>query len=103
MPCCGKIKGAVKMARAELGVGVVRLPQLIEARRDACRKCPDCDLGRCMFVPDGGKACMCYVWPKSRLPKETCPAGRWPSGGDADLLGTAGRGEADAPRDGDTA
>jgi len=79
MGCCGKIRGAVKMARAELGVGVVRLPQLIDARQDACRKCPDCDLGRCMFVPEGGKACMCFVWPKSRLPKETCPAGRWPS------------------------
>jgi len=95
MGCCGKIVGALKMARSEAGIRIA-LPQLIAERRKACEACERWDHGRCL-------ECRCFTWAKSRLPKETCPAGRWPSGGDADLLGTAGRGEADAPRDGDTA
>lgn len=102
MGCCGKIRGAVKMLRSEAGIGIA-LPQLTAARRKACEACSDWDHGRCMAPGVDGKPCKCFTWAKTRLPKETCPAGRWPSGGDADLLGTAGRGEADAPRDGDTA
>lgn len=80
MGCCGKIKGAVRLVQAEMLAGSVRNRGFVETRRNACRSCPDCDLGRCMFVPEGGKACGCYVWAKCSISAEKCPAGRWPAG-----------------------
>ena len=72
MGCCGKVRGAVKMARAELGLAVLRLPQLVDARRRSCEACDRWEHGRCL-------ECKCYTWAKSLLPNEACPLGRWPS------------------------
>lgn len=77
MGCCGKIKGAVKLARAEIGLRVLT-PDVTLERRRACESCESWDHGRCTAVnPQTGKPCGCYTWAKTRIPSETCPLGRW--------------------------
>lgn len=76
MGCCNKVVGAAKALRAEVGLRVVQSDALVKARRAACESCPKWDHGRCTV-------CQCYTWAKSRLPKENCPEGRWPSPTDA--------------------
>ena len=64
-----KVKGAFKLASAELGVDDVSL-EVLQTRRDACNSCELNDFGRC-------KSCGCYLWAKTRLKKEKCPIGEW--------------------------
>lgn len=78
MSCgCGKrtlgelAAGAVKLARAELGLVVLQDAGLLEARRQACEACDRWRHGRCV-------ECGCYTWAKTRLVRESCPLDRWP-------------------------
>lgn len=78
MSCgCGKttpgkmLAGAAKLLRSELGLRVLQDEAAIQARRRACEACDQWDHGRC-------KPCGCYTFAKTRVPKETCPLGRWP-------------------------
>lgn len=64
-----KVKGAVKLATAELGIDDVSL-EVLQTRRDTCQSCDLNDFGRCM-------SCGCYLWAKTRLKKESCPIGKW--------------------------
>jgi len=64
-----KAKGAVKLAKAELGVDDVSLEVLTE-RRTICNTCDKNDFGRC-------QECGCYLWAKTRLKSEKCPIGSW--------------------------
>ena len=64
-----KVKGAVKLASAELGIDDVSL-DVLNNRRDECSKCDLNDFGRCL-------SCGCYLWAKTRLKKEKCPIGKW--------------------------
>lgn len=71
MGCCGKVKGAIKLARAELGVRVTKDVSLVQMRRKACESCDRWEHGRCL-------ECSCYTWAKSVIPSEKCPLGKWP-------------------------
>ena len=64
-----KAKGAVKLAKAELGVDDVSL-DVLQARREACSSCEHNDFGRC-------SDCGCYLWAKTKLKSEKCPIGKW--------------------------
>ena len=70
--CCGRIsvvKGAVKLAQSELGLGIAA-DKTIAARRAACEACDRWDHGRC-------NECGCYTYAKTRLKSEACPLGKW--------------------------
>jgi hypothetical protein len=69
MSCCNKIKGAIKLAQSELGVGISP-PDLTAERRKICEGCPEWEHGKC-------RVCGCYTFAKTRLTKETCPLGKW--------------------------
>lgn len=64
-----KVKGAMGMAKSELGIGHAD-DETIERRRTLCKGCEHQDLGVC------GK-CGCYCAAKVRLKKEKCPIGVW--------------------------
>lgn len=74
---CGKntatrlLGGAVKLAKAELGLSLLKDQDLIQQRRRACEACPEWEHGKC-------RQCGCYTWAKTRLTRETCPLDRWP-------------------------
>ena len=64
-----KAKGAVKLAKAELGVDDVSL-DVLQTRREICSSCEHNDFGRC-------SDCGCYLWAKTKLKSEKCPVGKW--------------------------
>lgn len=72
---CGKAKvtkfatGAVKLAKAELGIGMAEA-ETIARRRAACEACSSWDHGKC-------SSCGCYTWAKTRLTRERCPLDKW--------------------------
>lgn len=68
-PCGQKIKGAVKMAQAELGINQTQ-EDVIEQRKAECQSCPHNDIGRCT-------ECGCFLWSKIRIKGEKCPVGKW--------------------------
>ena len=73
----GMLKGAAKLVRSELGLIILKDPELIAARRRACEACDRWEHGKC-------GECGCYTWAKSRLSAEVCPLGKWPqTAGDA--------------------
>ena len=70
MSCVGaKVAGAVKLAQAELGIGIAP-PDVVADRRKACEACPEWEHGRC-------RMCGCFTWSKSALCSERCPKGVW--------------------------
>ena len=64
-----KVKGAVGIAKSELGIGHAD-DETIERRRTICKGCEHQDLGVC------GK-CGCYCAAKVRLKSQSCPIGEW--------------------------
>ncbi len=86
MSCCGKIRGAAKLVQSELGIGLA-LPVLVDARRRACESCPKWEHGRCLV-------CRCFTWSKTRIRREECPEGRWPSPTDPAFADRGKHGEA---------
>lgn len=72
---CGKTpvsrmaRGAVKLAKAELGIGLADAQEVAD-RRIICEGCEHWDHGKC-------RECGCYTWAKTRLTKERCPVGSW--------------------------
>lgn len=83
-PCCGKkptlrdkaagVTRAIGGVLAELATGedVLVSKPARAARLGACNACEHLKKRRC-------ELCGCYVSLKSRLARETCPAGKWPS------------------------
>ena len=69
--CGKKIAAALKLARAEMNIGVLD-EAAVKARRAACEACDRWDHGRC-------GECGCFTFAKSKLPRETCPLDRWPA------------------------
>ena len=65
----GKIKGALNLLKAELGVDYAG-DETVADRKAKCESCEHNDIGRC-------NACGCYLWAKVRSKKQTCPAGKW--------------------------
>jgi len=63
------VKGAVGLAKSELGIGHAD-DETIAERRRICKSCEHQDLGVC-------GECGCYCAAKVRLSKETCPIGEW--------------------------
>ena len=63
------VKGAVGLAKSELGIGHAD-DETIAERRRICKSCEHQDLGVC-------DECGCYCTAKVRLSKETCPIGEW--------------------------
>lgn len=63
------VSGAVKLAKSELGIGVIDA-DAIAVRRAACESCERWEHGRCL-------ECGCYTWAKTRLTRERCPLGKW--------------------------
>lgn len=74
MGCCGGAKrfvvGAGKLARAEVGLNVLKDEATIAERRAACESCDRWEHGRCL-------ECGCYTWAKTKLKAEKCPLGKW--------------------------
>lgn len=66
------IKGAVGLAKSEMGVGTVD-DSTLEHRRQLCILCDRQDLGVC-------SECGCYCAAKVKLKKERCPLGKWERG-----------------------
>tara|TARA_R110002167_G_scaffold160158_1_gene356041 strand:+ start:443 stop:919 length:477 start_codon:yes stop_codon:yes gene_type:complete len=66
------IKGAVGLAKSEMGVGTVD-DSTLEHRRQLCILCDRQDLGVC-------GECGCYCAAKVKLKKERCPLGKWERG-----------------------
>ena len=77
MGCCGQartpiasaISGAVKIAKAELGIGRIR-DEVVAERRAICEGCERWDHGRCT-------ECGCFTYAKTKLRSEACPLGKW--------------------------
>ena len=67
----GILKGAAKLVRSELGLVILKDPEVIAARRRACEGCDRWDHGKCT-------ECGCYTFAKTRLSREVCPLGKWP-------------------------
>jgi hypothetical protein len=74
---CGKqpgvgqiVRGAIGLAKSELGIGTAISAEQIAARRSVCESCDRWDHGRCM-------ECGCYTYAKTRLTHERCPLGKW--------------------------
>lgn len=66
------IKGAIGLAKSEMGVGTVD-DSTLEHRRQLCILCDRQDLGVC-------GECGCYCAAKVKLKKERCPLGKWERG-----------------------
>lgn len=64
------IKGAVKLAKAELSIDKASA-DTIELRKKMCIPCDQNDIGCCIAC--GG----CYIHAKIRLRREFCPDGKW--------------------------
>jgi hypothetical protein len=69
MSCCGKIKGAVKLVKSELNIGISS-PEVVANRRTVCEECDQWDHGRC-------RECGCFTYAKTKLTNERCPLGKW--------------------------
>jgi len=69
MSCCGKIKGAIKLAASELNIGIAD-DATVHSRRRACESCDRWEHGRCT-------ECGCFTYAKTRLTNERCPLGKW--------------------------
>ena len=67
----GMLKGAAKLVRSELGLVILKDPEVIAARRRACEGCDRWDHGKCL-------ECGCYTFAKTRLSREACPLSKWP-------------------------
>jgi len=65
----GMAAGAMKLAKSELGIGVVG-EDVIASRREACEGCDRWNHGKCL-------ECGCYTYAKTRLTRERCPLGLW--------------------------
>jgi len=62
-------RGAVKLAKSEMGIGVAE-EDLIASRRKHCEGCDHWNHGKCL-------ECGCYTYAKTRLTREKCPLGLW--------------------------
>lgn len=69
MSCCGKVAGAIKLAKSELNIGIAS-DETVKSRRAACESCDRWEHGRCA-------ECGCFTYAKTRLTNERCPLGRW--------------------------
>jgi len=65
----GMASGAMKLAKSELGIGVVG-EDVIATRRKHCEGCDRWNHGKCL-------ECGCYTYAKTRLTREQCPLGLW--------------------------
>lgn len=65
----GMAAGAMKLAKSELGIGVVG-EDVIASRREVCEGCDRWNHGKCV-------ECGCYTYAKTRLTRERCPLGLW--------------------------
>ena len=84
MGCKGCLEGAVKLAKAAVGMDKAD-DVTISARRDICRECPKSEKrmsnqGRLAMTKFSAcQQCGCFITAKTRLASEACPVDKWPA------------------------
>jgi hypothetical protein len=68
------IAGARGLAKVATRIGIAS-PEVVQARRDACRQCPEVTAG--LTGLSTCKKCGCFIRAKTKVADETCPEGKW--------------------------